>query len=324
MAIATAAKTAQAAGNAAAPKKVASRTAAAAKPVQAAKPADDGVAFVSLNPDMATQGGLIDDIDVEITDALAVLWDYNGQQAAGPALAVEFTDVNGGQHIQYYSAGKSEDWMPHESGEGFVAVSGKTGFNNNSNIMMLFDSLVKAGFPKEHLTGNVKVIVGTKGHVLQQITERKGLIRTGKNADRPSSVLLVSKITELPTGVGGGGAAVTQQATTASTKAPAAGRVNGAATGAATGGAATATGTGNDLDAELQGYLQTALLELPEGVSVIEKKDIVKIVFKKATEDGKAAADRNKAVIRAGQQDFLNGLGAVGIAYTGTEISLAG
>ena len=46
-------------------------------------------------------------------------------------------------------------------------------------------------------------------------------------------------------------------------------------------------------------------------------------MFKKATEDGKAAADRNKAVIRAGQQDFLNGLGTAGISYTGTEIALA-
>ncbi len=322
MAIATAAKTPAAAANPAAPKKTAGRPAAstgAAKPAQIAQPTNSGVAFVSLNPDMATQGGLIDDINVEITDALAVMWDYNGNAPTGPAMAVEYTDVNGAQHIQYYSAGKAEDWLAHESGEGFVSVSGKTGFNSNSNIMMLFDSLVKAGFPKEHLTGNVKVIVGTKGHVLQHITERKGLIRTGKNADRPSSVLLVSKITELPAGVGG--TAVAQQATQAATKAPAAaatGHVNGAAAAAA-----TTPAMGGDLDAELQGYLQTALLELPEGVSVIEKKDIVKIVFKKATEDGKAAADRNKAVIRAGQQDFLNSLNAVGIAYTGTEISLA-
>ena len=173
--------------------------------------------------------------------------------------------------------------MAHESGEGFVAVSGKTGFNNNSNIMMLFDSLVKAGFPKDHLTGNVKVIVGVKGHVLQQITERKGLIRTGKNADRPNSVLLVSKITELPAGVSGSGTAVAQQATTgsASTKAAAAagGRANGAAAGS-TAGAATG-GAANDLDTELQGYLQTALLELPEGVSVIEKRTLSRSCSKK-------------------------------------------
>jgi hypothetical protein len=323
MAIVTAAKTPAVT---AAPKRAAGRPAAgAAKPAQTAQPTNSGVAFVSLNPDMATQGGLIDDIDVEITDALAVMWDYNGNAPTGPAMAVEYTDVNGAQHIQYYSAGKSEDWLAHESGEGFVSVSGKTGFNSNSNIMMLFDSLVKAGFPKEYLTGNVKVIVGTKGHVLQHITERKGLIRTGKNADRPSSVLLVSKITELPAGVGGGGsgAVVTQQATQAATKSPAAGRVNGAAAAGAVTATTSSDLTGSDLDIELQGYLQTALLELPEGVSVIEKKDIVKIVFKKATEDGKAAADRNKAVIRAGQQDFLNGLSAVGISYTGTEISLA-
>jgi hypothetical protein len=310
------------AANPAAPKARAGRPPAQAKPA-ATPDAAAGVAFVSLNPDTFGVGGLIDDIDVEITDALAVLWDYNGQQAAGPALAVEYTDVNGAAHIQYYSCGKAEDWMPHDSGEGFVAVSGKTGFNNNTNIGMLFASLVTAGFPKEHMTGNVKVIVGLKCHVLQQVTERKGLIRTGKNADRPSSVLLVSKIHQLPAGMGGAGvgatatAAAPRQATTQATAAAAAAatHVNGAAAGAG--------GGGSDLDAELQGYLQTALLELPEGQSSIEKKDIVKIVFKKSNEAGKTAPERNKAVIRAGQQDFLTGLGAAGIAYSGTEISLA-
>lgn len=321
MAIATAGKT-PAAATSAAPKARARATAGSSSPKTTANPNPNtdttGVAFVSLNPDNAVQGGLIDDIDVEITDALAVMWDYNGQQAAGPALAVEFTDVNGAQHIQYYSCGKAEDWVAHESGEGFVPVSGKTGFNNNTNINMFMDSLVKAGFPKEYLTGNVKVIIGTKGHVLQHITERKGLIRTGKNADRPSSVLLISKITELPAGIGTGmgtGQAETQATATATgkTTAATAGKANGAATTAA------AQAGGNDLDSELQGYLMEALVETP----VIEKKEIVKIVFKKATEAGKAAADRNKAVIRAGQQDFLNSLPAVGISYTGTEIALA-
>lgn len=321
MPIATAAKTPVAS---AAPKARAGARAAAgsSSPKAATNPNTDtsAVAFVSLSPDTFGAGGLIDDIDVEITDSLAVSWDYNGQQAPGPALAVEYTDVNGGQHIQYYSCGKAEDWQPHESGEGFVPVSGKTGFVNNSNIALLFDSLVKAGFPKEHLTGNVKVIIGTKGHVLQQIQERKGLIRTGKNADRPSSVLLISKITELPAGIGGGvtGASAPVAAASAQAHTQTTGKPNGAA--AATSGASA---TVTDLDAELQSYLQTALLELPEGVSAIEKKEIVKIVFKKATEAGKAAADRNKAVIRAGQQDFLNSLPAVGISYTGTEIALA-
>lgn len=309
MAIATAKSLA---ANPAAPR---ARAAAKPKPAPApvaASPSAAGVAFVSLNPDNAVQGGLIDDVDVEITDALAVLWDYNGQQAEGPALAVEYTDVNGAQHIQYYSCGKPEDWMPHASGEGFVPVSGKTGFNNNTNINMLMDSLVKAGFPKEGLTGNVKVLIGTKCHVLQHVTERKGLIRTGKNADRPSSVLLVSKIHQLPEGVGTGGG---QQAASAPTPAQAptatVGRPNGAAPAAAA--------AGGDLDADIQGWLVEALVETP----VIEKKDIVKIVFQAANKAGRSAADRNKAVIRAGQQDFLTGLSAVGILYSGTEISLA-
>ena len=56
---------------------------------------------ISLNPDDATHGGLIDDIDIEITDAQSCMWDYNGQQPEGPALAVELTDGNGNAVTQY-------------------------------------------------------------------------------------------------------------------------------------------------------------------------------------------------------------------------------
>ena len=94
---------------------------------QQKKPAAPAVTYISLSPDDATQGGLIDDIDVEITDAATCEWDYNGQQEAGPALAIEFTDPNGATHAQYYSAGKAIDWSPTENGEGFQAVSGKQG-----------------------------------------------------------------------------------------------------------------------------------------------------------------------------------------------------
>ena len=311
-AAATAPAPARTPGRTAAPAKTQSRT---ASPTPA--PAAVSSGLVSLNPDTFNIGGLIDDIDVEITDALAVEWDYNGQAPLSPALAVEYTDVNGAAHIQYYGAGKLEDWRAHESGEGFVPVSGKTGFNNSSNVAMLLDSLVKAGFPKDQLTGNVKVLIGTKCHVLQQVTERKGLIRSGPNANKQTSVLLVTKIHQLP--MSGGGAGVGAGATVHAAQ----GKANGAATtpvNAQQPVPAQAADSGAvDLDSTIQEALLTALGENP----VIEKKDIVKVVFQHYTNTGKTPQERNKAVIRAGQQDFLKGLADLGISYDGSQIALA-
>jgi len=330
MAIATRSAAPAQGTNPAAPKARATRTQVQAKPAAQAPaqpstlaPPPNGAGIASLNPSTFGQGGLIDDIDVTITDAAAVGWDYNGQQAMTPALAIEYTDPNGTQHTQYYSAGDWADWQPDGSNEYFVSVSGKTGFTNNTNIAMLLANVVSLGFPAEQLTGNVKVLIGIKGHVVQQVKERKGLIRTGKNADRPSSVLLFSKIYELPEGMATTTTAAAEPTVQAQPTAPAArttqttqGHVNGAAQANAGAGA----GAGVD-DSELQNYLLNEIMS--RDGNVIEKKDIIKVIFNAATKDGKTDKERNKAVIRAGQQDFLAGLSAVGIEYTGTEIRLA-
>jgi len=275
-------------------------------PAAPAQPPQTALGFVSLNPNTFTAGGLIDDIDVEITDALAVEWDYNGQAPLGPALAIEFTDVNGVAHIQYYSAGKLEDWRAHESGEGFMAQSGKTGFNGSSNIAKFIDSLLKAGFPEALMnSGNVKVYVGLKCHVQQTAAERKGLIRTGKNADRPSTTLLVTKIHSLPGSVGGGAS----QSPVASAQV----RPNGQAAGQATAGT-------EDVDSTI---VQALLEALVEPDTVISKKDLNKVVFQYYTKQGITDRVRNQAVVRSGNQEFLKSLAEVGIAYDGATIQMA-
>lgn len=264
--------------------------------------------FISLSPDDATQGGLIDDIDVEIIDAATCEWDYNGQQPAGPALAVQFQDPNGQTHDQYYSAGKAEDWSPSEDGRGFVAVSGKTGFNNSTNLMKFFTSMVEAGFPKELLSaGDVKCIIGTKAHVNQVVQERKGLIRTGKNADRPSTALLVTKIHSLP-------GADTKGLGKVAGKSPAAtvakgGKPNGKA-------ATTASSDNTEMDAAI---VEALLGALGEAGDALPKKAMVQVVFKAFTDDTKL---RNKAIARVNSAEFLKSLGDNGIEFDGAQISL--
>jgi hypothetical protein len=268
--------------------------------------------LISLSPDDATQGGLIDDIDAKIIDAQTCEWDYNGQAAAGPALAVQFEDRNGATHDQYYSAGKAEDWSPDAEGTGFVAVSGKTGFNSSSNLMKFFGSLVECGFPKELLAaGNVKCIIDTDCHVMQVKQERKGLIRTGKNADREYSTLLVSKIHSLP-GADTKSAKPTLGKAAAGAAKPAGGKANGAA----------AAGN-SDLDA-IDAKLVESLMEALAETDPLPKKSLLQL----ASGAFKGTPLHAKAISRSNDNNFLNQFkpgdaNETGINFDGAKFSLA-
>jgi hypothetical protein len=273
-----------------------------------------------MNPETFTAGGLINDIDITISDAQTTTWDMNGAVSPDtPFLAVEMTDGNGTAHVQYYSAGKPEDWEPEDSGEGFVSPSGKTGINGTTNLGMFLASLVESGFPKELFDdGNLKVIIGTHAHVLQKQLERQGLIRTGKNASRPSSVLLVSKIHALPgadnatpakpaSKPASAGKAVS--ASTPATHTTAAGKPNGKATPVA----------GDDLDGNIITALQLHLAETGEAIPA---KDIAKVVFKYFKDNGMDAL-ANKAVARASKQELRSALNDSGFVYDGQTLALA-
>jgi hypothetical protein len=275
---------------------------------------------VSMNPDSFTAGGLINDIDITISDAQTTTWDMNGAVSPDtPFLAVEMTDGNGTAHVQYYSAGKPEDWAPEESGEGFVSPSGKTGINGTTNLGMFLASLVEAGFPKELFDdGNLKVIIGTQVHVLQKVLERQGLIRTGKNASRPNQVLLVSKLNALPgadtattstKAAGYKAAGSSGKATSTPAPAHAAGKPNGKATPVA----------GDDLDSHIITALQLHLSEAGEAVPV---KVIAKAVFEYFKANGMEAL-ANKAVARASKQELRQALNDNGFVYDGATLALA-
>lgn len=267
---------------------------------------------VSLNPEKFTQGGLIDDVDVTITDAGTLLYDYNGTVAvAVPALALELTQADGTTSIQYFGAGKSEDWEPAEDGEGFYALTGKSSINNSCNLGRLLASLHTTGFPAEALdSGNLKVLIGTKVHVIQEVIERKGLIRTGKNADRPSTVLVVSKILELPASLRAGSGAATASVSTATP-------TTAQAAQAESNGAAAAVPAAGDLDAQIQEILLNHLATTGEPLA---KKDVARTVRESGVFQGK---DNQKAIIRSINPEFLSGLEAAGISYDGAALSLA-
>lgn len=265
---------------------------------------------VSMSPDTFTAGGLINDIDITITDAQTTVWDMNGAVSPDtPFLAVEMTDPNGTAHVQYYSAGKPEDWQPEDSGEGFVSSSGKTGINGTTNLGMFLGSLVEAGFPTDSLRdGNLKAIIGTQCHVLQKVLERQGLIRTGKNATRPNQVLLVSKIHVLP-GSGSGSTARGASGAGAKTGSGAA-KTTAKPNGHAAAAAASSANAGDDVDASIYTALQLHLAELGEPMPV---KGMAKVVFDYFKANGLDGG--NKAVARCSKQDFRASLADNGIVY---------
>jgi hypothetical protein len=261
---------------------------------------------VSFNPDTQTQG-FLDDVDVEITDAQTCMFDYNGQQAEQPALCLELTDVNGGQHAQYWTAGQSADWAPTEDGTGFVALSGKTGFNAQANVAMLFKSILEAGDDTvvDILnSGDCKQLIGMKVHVKLKELERKGLIR--KQSDRPPTVLLVEKIIALP-GVQGKAAprAAGKAAATTAAK-PAGGKPNGAA---------AKSDDASDIDAVLVEKLMEALAE----TDPLPKKTLLQL----ASGAFKGTPQHSAAIKRSSEANFLKSLSESGISFDGAQFSLA-
>ena len=215
----------------------------------------------------------------------------------------------GSAHAQYYSLGKSEDWAPSASGEGFIAQSGKTSINATTNLGMFLKSLVENGFPTDLLaTGNLKCLIGTKCHVLMKQTDRKSLVRAGRDTSKPTGVLLVSKINSLPGADTKGAVAGKGKAAAPATKAAVSGKANGAAT--------TAKGSVNDdIDATLIEKLTEALAENDP----LPKKTLLQI----ASGAFKGTPSHSAAIKRSAEADFLKSLEENGISFDGAQFSLA-
>jgi hypothetical protein len=149
----------------------------------------------------ASQGGLIDDIDVTVLDAAFVQWDYNGNiDHEVLALGIQYQDGDGKTYDQYYSAGELNYLVPSEDGSRAIPVSDKSQLSDSCNAWKFIASLIECGFPIDKLeTGDIKAIVGMQCHVKQHAQpKRQGLIRGGKNPDREPTVLLVSAILAMP------------------------------------------------------------------------------------------------------------------------------
>lgn len=279
---------------------------------------------ISLNPDTFTSGGLLDDVDVTITNAAFLMWDYDGTVAVPvPALGVtmrlpgEESDPDPAKdHDQYYSCGKTEDFAPNTEGTGLVPIGTKTGLNNSSNGGLFIASLINIGVPKTLFdSGNIQSIVGIKMHV-NRVPAPEG--RQARPDGRKPEILVATKLISLPgesgqTGAtGNAGSKPGLSKVSKSAAAPVKANPTTASPAASQAGSADA-----GLDEELVGVV----LELvSEAGGTLAKKLIAPKVFARY----KGRPEQGAAMKRAASDEFLMGLTEAGFAYDGATLSVAG
>jgi hypothetical protein len=169
-------------------------------------------------PSTFVEGGLWDDIDVEISDIAWGKFNFAKQGAAQNlklALIMELWPLAGldeGQepYQQAFSGGDLKYFVPSadDNGAYAVPVGDKSAINSNTNAAMFIMSWFESATPEQHAwlseqsgmaSGNCKGMVGLKMHVKRQPQkERKGLSAQEGDGDQPKSILLCTNIIALP------------------------------------------------------------------------------------------------------------------------------
>ena len=273
--------------------------------------------------------GLFDDIDMTIVDIAFCDWDYNGEIATPVlACAIQFQDKNEETYDHYCSTGdpdRSGNRNFEASGDGAFAIpiGSRAMLGKDSNFGVFMSSLLQAGFPADMLAdGSVKHLIGTQVHVLRVPApgSRKGLIRTGRNAEREQTVLTVTKLIALPGAQQAKPAKVGRPTQTASA-APAASRsglgkgIAASRTNGQAGQATTATASGdNEVDTLAAASLLQVLAEA--GGSLVKKE-----IPPKVLQTLKGNPLKAQVVARVYQDSFLESV--AGIQYDGATVTLA-
>lgn len=240
----------------------------------------------SLRPsDMTEGGGLLDDVDVTITEARFVTWDYQGKAAPVPALKMTMAPDEGDPVDQYWSVGKAIDWAPTPDGKSLVKIGQASALNVGSNFGILISSLINAGFPEDKLEEDIDILDGLQCHVIRVAAPKRTGLASSQRADgREATILTVDSIAKLPWEKGGGKSG---------------GKGAGGKSGAKSGGGKAASAGDDAIEQEAQEVL-VAMLADADGGSLKKAEIPVKAV--KAA----SAANRSKVVVLLNNEDFLS------------------
>ena len=155
------------------------------------------MARLSLKPsDFVLGGGVPSDRNLYITSAEFTYWDYNGQTAAVTALKILYTDDDGVESTQFYSAGSPDRLKPSSDGKSLESIGVATGITRNSNCSIFIESLVAAGFPENKIGDDIGVISGLRIFAVAKEQPKRAGIK-GKVGES-KVVLVVSKILLMP------------------------------------------------------------------------------------------------------------------------------
>lgn len=170
--------------------------------------------IMSLNPDTFVRGGLMDNVDVEVTESIFKVWDYDPNDAGGGsgpdtlALKLTMKDMQSGEETyQFWSGGDpsmftilDENDNPGQDIGVKVASEVKDGFNDSTNVAIFVKSLTNAGFPKDRLDDfKSTLLVGLQMHVVRSpAPTRTGLDQPPAQEGRGKTILTCSSIIKLP------------------------------------------------------------------------------------------------------------------------------
>jgi hypothetical protein len=162
---------------------------------------------LSMNPATFVQGGLMNDVDVEVTAARWMMFDYGGTSAEVPAL--EFTLKNlddESEETQNWSAGAAKDFEPSDDGEYLTAVGAATGLRKSCNAAHLLESLRSCSYDAAKLDAPASAFVGLRMHVVRKpAPEREDMEgREKKEGGRKPTILVCTKIIRTPWEAKGG------------------------------------------------------------------------------------------------------------------------
>lgn len=222
------------------------------------------MANISLNPNDAVAGGLLDDVTAKWSNCRFQMYDYDGKAPKVPAFAFDLVDPESGEEIgsQYYKAGNADNVQPTSDGKGIEPIPGKTGsINNKSRFFQLAVSLKNAGMDDEKFskfTDDCSILNGLIAHMAQEPALSKPLVEKKRQDGTvfESTVLVVNSVKKWPW----------EKTSGAATAAAGKGKGKGAAAKPA---AAPAAG-GEDLEDKSVAFVLSVVSEL----GALLKKDI--------------------------------------------------
>lgn len=146
---------------------------------------------ISLATKDFVQGGLLNDVDVEVLESRFVIYDYEGKAnlSADPPLALKLVLKvdDDTEHTEYITGGSSKDFIPNPNDDGDTIEKNGSASNlrKGSNLFLFNQSLEEAGFPQAKLAeGKSSVYKGIKFHLERRASPKRQGIRDDSEKEK--------------------------------------------------------------------------------------------------------------------------------------------